>query len=195
MVWRRNADGNFMVIGEMPIKTTVSILPDQWCWLRFELLNSWEKESALFSTMFTSLYDRTNERQQQMMHGTQSGVFWLLGRIWHIPLSPHTQDMHDHRDGTGLLDAISPGFEYPANCTSAGTAAAEQYHLFFTWKSILMIICRCLAQYIDLKLLIIYLGYALDIILVVSNIGFNQMSNIYVYMCVYTYEKVKMIVA
>lgn len=58
-----------------------------------------------------------------------------------------------------------------------------------------MIICRCLAQYIDLKLLIIYLGYALDIILVVSNIGFNQMSNIYVYMCVYTYEKVKMIVA
>ena len=55
--------------------------------------------------------------------------------------------------------------------------------------------CRCLAQYIDLKLLIIYLGYALDVILVVNNVGFNQMSNIYVCMCVYTYEKVKVIVA
>lgn len=49
MVWRRNADGNFMVIGEMPIKTTVSTLPDQWCWFRFELLNSWEKEYRLYS--------------------------------------------------------------------------------------------------------------------------------------------------
>ena len=63
MVWRRNADGNLMVIGEMQIKTAVSTLPDQWCWFRFELLNSWEKEQALLSTVFISLYNRTNERQ------------------------------------------------------------------------------------------------------------------------------------
>ena len=122
-----------------------------------------------------------------------SGVFWLLGKICHLLLSLHTQDMYGRRDRTELLDAISPGFEYPANCISAGTAAAEQYHLFFTWKSILMIMCRCLAQYINLKLLIIYLGYALDIILVVSNIGVNQMSNMYVCICIYTCEKVKVI--
>lgn len=43
--------------------------------------------------------------------------------------------MSGHGDRTELLDAISPGSEYPANCTSSGTAAANSIIYFLLEKA------------------------------------------------------------
>ena len=82
---------------------------------------------------FTLWQDKWKATTNHAWH-QQSGVFWLLGRACSIPKSLHAQDMCDHRDRAELLEAISLGFEYLANCTTVWYCSISSISFIFYLK-------------------------------------------------------------
>lgn len=139
--------------------------------VKFRLTDSWEKEKALLSTKIISLYGRINERQL-ITHDTNRGGLLTLSTACHIPESQHTQDVCDHKGQSWAFGSHQPwilySFEYLLMVLLSGTVASHVYCLLITWKIVCMIMGRFLAQYIVLRLLIIYPASMTGIILVVS---------------------------